>query len=177
MSVAEPKPKLHTLLSPIIPEEYSRERFQKLWEKLFSQEYALDDLVRNDPSTFLAQFAFPSNLFWEIGDLQGFVSALGVQPGLDAQLHFAVWDPTLKITDLMKAGQSLQTHLFETYNLNRISAHIPDQNLNARRLATLLWFVEEGNIRKSFLNKGNYSDIRIFGLLRSEFNRYRREGM
>lgn len=168
--------KLHPLLTQIVPEEYPAERFQRLWENLSTQEYALDDLVKADPAIFVANFAFPSNLFWEIGDLQGLVCAMGVQARLDAELHFAVWGQ-MKITDLMQAGRSLQEYLFETYALNRLSASIPNQNSNARRLAKLLWFTDEGLRRKAFLSNGNYSDVVLMGLLHSEFKRFKREGM
>lgn len=176
MKQLEEQSVLHPLLQQIDMEHYSAERFQALWDHLSQQDYAFDDLVREDPLKFLSQFMIPNNLFFELGDMDGLVSVVGVQPRLNATLHFANWGKQ-PITQLMQAGRSLQEWLFTTYALNRLSAYIPDQNLNARRLATLLWFKEEGNLRKAYLNQGHYSDVRLFGLLRSEFYRFKQGGI
>lgn len=175
MSAVEEANKIYPLLHFIDRENYSADRVQVLWENLQNQDYAFDDSTRGDSVAFLTQFVHPANLFWEIGDMDGFVSACGVTPRIQANIHFSIWG-NVKITDVMKAGKALNEFLFDTFKLNRLSAFIPNQNLNARRLALLLGFIEEGNMRKAFLSHDNYQDIKLFGLLKSEWDRFKRIG-
>lgn len=165
--------KIHPLLNLIDVNSYPKEKVQELWDNLSKQPYAFDDTTRDDPSFFLGQFMLPTNVFFELGEMQGFVSVNGVQPLVNATLHFAVWGK-IPITSVMLAGKSLQEFLFSTFSLNRLTAFIPNQNLDARRLAHLLGFKEEGNLRKSFLCNGNYSDMHVFGILRSEYETFKR---
>jgi hypothetical protein len=164
---------IHPLLHYIDRTKYSAERVQSLWDHLQTQDYAFDDTTRGDSTAFLSQFLMPNNLLFEVGEMEGFVSAVGVTPRVQALLHFSIWGK-LKITDVLMAGKALNEFLFNEFQLNRLSAFIPNQNINARRLALLLGFKEEGNLRKAWLSHDNYQDIIIFGLLRSEWDRFKR---
>lgn len=154
----------------IVLRDYPGERFQELWDHLRAQDYAFDDIVRHDPMLFINQFAIPGNLFFEVGDMKGLITASNVVPLLSTNLHLSMWDK-VSAHELISAIKSLEAYLFYEYSLHRISAFIPDQNLQARRLAHVLGYKTEGIIRQSFLVNKKYSDVHLFGLLRSEFDR------
>ncbi len=164
---------LHPLLTPINIQEYPPARVRQLWEQISRLTYAFDDSTRDNPEAFLEQFIMPANQFFEIGDLQGLVSISSMQPGVNASLHFVVWDYSLKITQLMAAAKSLVGVLFDGFGLNRLTAIIPEGNTQARRLATLLGFKQEGQLRGAFLSDGQYQNLVLYGLLHSEFDQTR----
>lgn len=166
-------PKLPSLFTPIDIADYPKERFQRLWDNLSTQDYAFDDASRGDWQIFIAQFLLPNNLFFEIGDLQGLVMAASIVQQVNANLHFSVWGD-VKVTELNRAAKQLAAWLFDTYGLRRLTAFIPQSNDKAKRMAVLLGMKYEGNLREGFLTHGKYEDILFYGLLQSEFETLRK---
>jgi len=164
---------LHPLLKLIEPNVYPKERVQALWDHLKNEEYAFDDTTRGDSLGFITQILLPSNLHFELGDMEGLVVVNSLQPRVNGILHFAVWGD-LSVTKLNSAAKSLADWLFSTYSLNRLTACIPQSNDKAKRMAVLLGMKYEGTIREAFLSNGVYQNVLFFGVLRSEFDLLRR---
>jgi hypothetical protein len=157
-------------LTKIIPTVWEPVRLQWIWEKLLTLDYALDDFARAlGPQAFLGQLFDLNSEWYEIGD-DGIVAITGIIPQCNALIHFAVWGD-LDVRELFPLQHQLFEDLFKTFKLNRLSAYIPAFNKQAVRMATMVGFRYEGEIRKVFLRNGTYHNMLLYGILRSEFER------
>jgi RimJ/RimL family protein N-acetyltransferase len=73
-------------------------------------------------------------------------------------------------TDAMRA---LLRHGFETLNLHRVYLRVFEDNERAIAVYRRLGFVEEGRLRKHFYRRGEYRDMLIMGILKSEWQQAR----
>lgn len=64
----------------------------------------------------------------------------------------------------------LLKHGFETLNLNRIQLHVYEANQWAVRLYEKIGFIHEGRKRQALYKNGQYQDILVMSILRSEWN-------
>ncbi len=74
-----------------------------------------------------------------------------------------------------EAVELLLQHGFQTLNLNRIYLHVFSNNPRARRSYEKAGFVLEGTLRQAVYRHGQYLDMLVMGILRSEWMA-RREG-
>jgi hypothetical protein len=159
-------------LTKIIPSEWPPKRLQWLWNQLVTVDYALDDFARViGPQAFLGQLFDPKSEWYEIGD-NGVVAITGIIPQCNALVHFATWGD-IDVRELFPLQKQLFNDLFTTFELHRLSAYIPAFNKEAIRMATLVGFRYEGEIRQVFLRNKIFHNLQLYGMLRSEF--YRRE--
>jgi hypothetical protein len=142
---------------------------ERLWANIQHDDFAFDDLTRGRPDFFLAHLMMPGSQHFEIADV-GYACATGIQRPINAYVHFALWR-SLSPNDIRSVGRDLLRYLFENYGLYRVTALAPEGNRHAARMAGLLHFRFEGDMRGAFLNKGRYRNLAIYGLLRSEFKR------
>jgi len=157
------------LLKRIDLKTYTKEEVEALWGRLKTQEYAFDDSTKNRPGLWVAGLAAPMTEHFEFGQ-DGYVQVANIQEKVSANIHFAVWNKT-PISKIVQAGRELITYLFTEYKLNRVSAFISSFNDQTIRLATLLGFKYEGEVRGAFLTRERYYGILIYGLLHSEYLR------
>ena len=66
------------------------------------------------------------------------------------------------------AGKLLINHAFNELNLRRVELGTLSNNIAMQKLAEKLGFTEEGIKRKSIYKNGQYLDMRIYGLLKSD---------
>ena len=164
--------KLNPLLKLVEPNVYPKEKVQALWDHLKNEEYAFDDLTKDDSLSFVTQLLLPNNLHFEVGNMEGLV-VVNLTPKVNGTLHFAIWGD-LSVTRLNSAAKSLASWLFDNYGLNRLTACIPQSNDKAKRMAILLGMKYEGTMREAFLSNGVYLNVLFYGVLRSEFETLRR---
>lgn len=69
-----------------------------------------------------------------------------------------------------EAMRLLLKHGFETLNLNRIQLHVDEANQWAVRLYEKIGFIHEGRKRQALYKNGQYQDIIVMSILRSEWN-------
>ncbi len=74
-----------------------------------------------------------------------------------------------------EAIELLLHHGFKTLNLNRIYLRVFSTNLRAKRSYEKVGFVLEGTLRQAVYRRGQYADIHIMSILRSEWTA-RQEG-
>ena len=75
-------------------------------------------------------------------------------------------------------GQGLMTEAldamlkfgFEDYGLNRIVAKVMTENIGSVKVLQKLGFVQEGILRESMYKNGQYHDLMIFSILKSEYH-------
>ena len=60
---------------------------------------------------------------------------------------------------------------FEEYGLNRIVAKVMKDNVGSVKVLQKLGFVQEGILRESLYKNGQYHDLMIFSILKSEYHR------
>lgn len=144
-------------------------RIEWLWEHLKTCDYAFDDLTRGNSQFWVNKLTMPGSEHYEFGD-DGYIMADGIIPLINANIHFALWNK-VPMERVVAAGRELLSHLFEEYNLNRITAMVPVNNQPANRLSVLLKFRYEGELRKAFLFHKVYYNVSLYGLLREEFQR------
>lgn len=157
------------IIRPIDVSKYSGEEADRLWQNIRNEQYAFDDLTRGRPDLFLGQILTPGTEHFEVGD-SGYACATGIQPPVNAMVHFALWKP-MKPAELRAAGRELLGYLFQRYQLRRVTGLIPELNIRAKRFANLMHFRFEGDMRQAFLFNGRYANLQIYGLLRTEFQR------
>jgi RimJ/RimL family protein N-acetyltransferase len=63
----------------------------------------------------------------------------------------------------------LLRHCFDTLNLNRAYLRVYADNLRAKRSYEKAGFVEEGRLREAVYKRGNYDDVIVMSVLRSEW--------
>jgi [ribosomal protein S5]-alanine N-acetyltransferase len=59
---------------------------------------------------------------------------------------------------------------FEDYGLNRIVAKVMKDNINSIKVLQKLGFVQEGLLRENLYKNGQYHDLKIFSILKSEYH-------
>jgi len=59
---------------------------------------------------------------------------------------------------------------FENYGLNRIVAKVMKGNVGSMKVLQKLGFVQEGLLRESLYKNGQYHDLMIFSILKSEYH-------
>lgn len=154
------------MLQKIKPAEF-QDKIEWLWEKVRTQHYFFDDINKDDYRPFLISLLRPDSEHWY--NEFGMVSLASIQPHVNANVHFVLWDKTYPTSQLVMEARQIFTYAFETYKLSRVTATIPALNKGAQRLATLLGMKFEGTMRECFLHEGQYLDLFIYGILRREF--------
>ena len=59
---------------------------------------------------------------------------------------------------------------FEDYGLNRIVAKVMKRNIGSIKVLQKLGFIQEGLLRESLYKNGQYHDLMIFSVLKSEYH-------
>jgi RimJ/RimL family protein N-acetyltransferase len=150
---------LHLLKRIPLTKEYAP-RIEWLWNKLKEQDYAFDDLTRGNSKFWMSKLVRPDTEHYEFND-DGYCVADGIIPGLNANVHFAVWGKPA-INAIIAAGKELLNHLYSEYKLNRVTALCPTNHPTATRFATMLRFRYEGELRGAFLFHGKYYNVSIY---------------
>lgn len=68
-----------------------------------------------------------------------------------------------------KATRLLVAFAFEELNARRIDASVQADNPGSRRVLEKLGFQQEGTRREAYYKEGDYKDITLWGLLKTEF--------
>lgn len=133
------------------------------------EDYATDDLGAATPELFISNLFLPSTEHWEFGD-DGYFALLNILFKINADIHFAVWGD-VAVPAIMDCLSFLAERVFETYEVNRITAYVPAFNKKVLRLATILGYRYEGEIREIFLKHGTYYNLFVYGLLKKDYTR------
>ena len=81
-------------------------------------------------------------------------------------LNNALWGQgimTEALDEMLKFG-------FKDYGLNRIVAKVMKGNIGSMKVLQKLGFVQEGLLRESLYKNGQYHDLMIFSILKSEYH-------
>lgn len=147
------------------------EKVRDLWLAFKDNPVIFTDEVEGDFERFLRVLMDPQTVWFELFDEvddqpKGVYLLTDIYPGYDATGHFAYWDRIASGRE--KLVWQMMDVVFKTYNLNRMTAEIPAYQTGTIRSAEELGFQKEGLKRQAARRHGNWKDIVIMGILRSE---------
>jgi RimJ/RimL family protein N-acetyltransferase len=103
---------------------------------------------------------------WVIDDFVGVFTLTDMTPS-DAIAHFTFLDRRFK--GRLNLTKEMIKYVFETYGFNRLTVQVPLYVGNTTvKFVNELGFGYEGKKRKAALYKGNWFDVRCYGILKEE---------
>jgi hypothetical protein len=152
-------------ISPINPFTCGKDKVIDLWSKVKDLDYIFDDTTRGHAGIFLKYMFNEGVLFLELGDF-GLLVADDIRPFVSCGVHYCIWDTSVSAFEVRAVLRDALTQLFDSYNLHRINAVIPEGNTTACRMANSLGFKVEGLLREAYLSHGKYQNLEFYGLFR-----------
>jgi ribosomal-protein-alanine N-acetyltransferase len=94
---------------------------------------------------------------------------------LDAyELSYQIYDPAERRKGATSEAVSLLTsYLFDTKKVNRLQLVIHPDNMASQRVAAKNGFAHEGTMRGAWYHRGQYHDVKVYALLRHEYDAHR----
>ncbi|AKU24764.1 GNAT family N-acetyltransferase [Massilia sp. MB5] len=128
------------------------------------KEFLQNGFVSEDSELFVVE----DQLHHIVGVITHFKSRTPVS----REIGYRLFDPSL-------AGQGYTTealrllcdYLFKVHTWHRLEVLTAPQNEASVRVAEKCGFIEEGTLRQAFFINGHYQDVKIFSLLRPEWER------
>lgn len=85
------------------------------------------------------------------------------------ELSYLIYDPAERGKGVAtEAVRLLTQYVFDTRKNNRLQLVIHPDNAASRRIADKCGFAHEGTMRGAWYNRGQYHDVEVYALLRSE---------
>lgn len=151
-----------------------QDKVEWLWERVRTQNYAFDDTVKDNSQAFLLTLFRPDSVHWYCDE--GMVSVTNIQPEINANIHFLMWDHSYPVAKIIAEGKKVIEQVFVEFDLARVTATVPHFSSNVMRLAVALGMKYEGTMRECFLHEGKFYDLVIYGMLRREFEKEKTNG-
>jgi [ribosomal protein S5]-alanine N-acetyltransferase len=163
--------------------------FRPLKEKDLEDFFRLKERLRLDgenlffddlSSEFKFKQKFAKTGFWEDQEgsillldrkerMIGFISFCKVLFNESLDLSFFIFRSEDRGKGLMSESlQLFSRYLFSTKKINRLQLNIPNYNRAAMTVGQKCGFSFEGILREAFFSKGNYVDLCVYSLLRSD---------
>ena len=156
-------------LKRIDPARYDPTRLQWIWEQVVKEDYASDDISVGNFEVFISNLFMGNARHYEYGD-EAYIVLLNIIARCNADIHFAVWGE-MSMQEVAGCHDVLADEMFNGLEVNRFTAYVPAFNKKMTRLATILGYRYEGEIRQIFLKNGTYHNLYVYGLLKSEWLR------
>lgn len=166
---SEPRSEDFRYVTRIAERPVPKDLVERLWQKIQQAEFGMDDPSRGHADAFVANFFRPNVEHYIIGQEDGYACIADIVPHVSATVYYSVWSKDYPTKDLIAGAMEVFSYLFSTYELVRLSAVIPACSRKSLRLAALLGFRYEGEIRKGFLYGEKYYGMLLYGMLREEF--------
>jgi hypothetical protein len=147
----------------------TNQTFDALWKKFHNVPLAMRP-EWEDKNKFFQYFNVPTSIFYEIGDLEGLASLVGIIPNLSGVVDFVMFDKLLMGRE--ETFHGILEEMFDAIKAARLTAIVPITRYAVRRSFLRLGFEEEGRMRNAFRGRRGLEDITILGLLREEVGRW-----
>lgn len=157
-----------TKLSVLNPKEMTREEANALWDRIKTQKQCFDDFSLGRADVFAERLTSPQTAAYICE--YGLITVENITPLLNGFLHCFVFEKR-GYTEIADIGRTVLADVFARFDLHRISAMIPASNAFAARAASDIGLRYEGTVRESWLSGGEFHDVHIYGVLRSEFEK------
>jgi hypothetical protein len=160
-----------TLVTPLNTPLMDPQDLVEIWNHVSTQEYEFNDFERGNAQGFIVRLLDMRHLHIIIGKMQGYCILLNAWCGDSPELHFCIWDQEMSRTEVLRAAGQVMKFVFSQLNAVRVTAFIPVFNPEAAKLATILGFRFEGELRKGVLWQGKHHNVSIYGLLKEDWNK------
>lgn len=146
---------------------YLRQWFK--WVDITHSVVDIKHYIRSSTKNFGGNYAFDTGV-WVNQHLAGVIGFSRID-WANSKADLSFWlAPDFQGKGVMtKAVKIFVDYGFQDLCLNRIEVFYPKENESSHKIAKSLGFQEEGTIRQSELIDGKYIDIKIFGILSSEW--------
>ena len=125
-------------------------------------EFGLNGFVTDEREMFLIED--------QRGRIVGTITHFKSRTPISREIGYRLFDPALAGRGIMtEACAMLCDYLFRSYPLNRLELLMNPDNVGSERIAQKLGFEFEGTLRGGFFTNGAIRDVKIYGLLRAEW--------
>jgi len=133
----------------------------------------------DDSRTFLRDYAaanyligVPDPYALVLKETDGLIGAIGAHwaSEKDKCLEFGFWlaEPYWGRGLAVEAARVLLTHLFASYDVERVQAHCMAENVMSARVLEKLGMTDEGTHRSALFHRGRFWDLRMYATVRGE---------
>lgn len=153
----------------INPFESTSEKLKDLWNKAGRYSFLFSELTEGDEEYFYRVIMSHGVVIFSIfldGEEIGIVYADKIKPGWSARGHYFFWDHIQ--TGRQRIIIWLMKWLMEAFSLQRVDIEIMQFAYAALRRMHKMGIKLEGIRRRSFLFKGKWIDMMLFGVFRDE---------
>lgn len=86
------------------------------------------------------------------------------------EIGYSIFSPAMRGRGIVSEALCLlRNYLFETTLVNRLEIHLQEGNLGSEKVALKAGFQYEGLARGAVFARGHFRDVKMFGLVRSEW--------
>jgi hypothetical protein len=149
----------------IDPKKLTQEDVENMWLKAKEVESAFDDRIKERADLFVKSL-FENSLYIKLGE-KGLIKISSIFIGAEASVHIIVWDKSEPHV-LISMMQEALPFIFKKLQLERLTTFSAIFNEDVLRLAQLLGFQKEGQLRHSCVYKGEFYDTVLLGILKDE---------
>jgi len=142
----------------------TKEKIEMIWAKVL--ELGLSDNWKGSYKAFCTQIIDSKTVILELPPMRAVYYISGVTPGGNADITIVVFDRSA--LGLRELYVRILHKVMGDFNLQRVTAMIPDWNTIAQNLARKIGFTLEGILRQWGRSNGTPNDVLIFGLLKEE---------
>lgn len=162
------KPFNFRYVSVINPSTYEPEKLKQLWARLQTQDYAFDDFTRGDIAVFAASMCELGSFHFE--GRVGYAVIRNLYKCDNGYIHYVCWDRG-SFKEMLNAAREIIDFAFTRLKVERLTAPVPAYNEQAKRLAIMLGFKFEGEMRNAILYRERHHNVSLFGMLRGDYER------
>lgn len=146
-------------------------KIQEIWLEYSQHDVLFSDYTAGSVEPFLDMLFDPRAIIAEVfrvdnGLPYGLVMMNRVIPRFDALGHFNLWDSKVRGKEII-FWRMMELWMNE-FDLHRLSAETPVFMRGVIRMIERLGFKEEGTRREGTIHKGEWMDLKMYGILRSE---------
>lgn len=162
-------------LRRVYPLDLTIENLGKFWDKARNFRTLFTDDIDGDFKKFCEVFLsstedyskiWANGLLWVIDDFVGIYYMTHITSG-DAKVHFTFFDGKLQGRE--ELTMEMLKYVFVRYNFRRLTCEIPRYaSHHVSAFVERIGFVREGGRRKAALYKGDWYDVKCYGILAEE---------
>jgi len=140
-----------------------------LWANINKYDSLFSDFAQRDFGGFLKRLCDKDTVCFKISENSkdvGYIYLEQIQIMRDCKFHGATFDRQFKGKE--EYAKAVIELAFDLFRLERMSASVPDYARYAKSFLGRLGFKKEGRIRRGFKHKGEWYDVYLYGILKSE---------
>jgi len=166
------------VIRKVRPMVLSPENVKRFWEESNKFRTLYNEELRGDFKKFIELFVsygpegIQSNgLFWVVDDFIGVFYLTHIEPGVKAKVHYTFFDR--KHFGRVPLVREMLKFVFNKYQFVRVSAEVPAYAGSlVSNFVESVGFYREGKLRNAALYKDAWFDVKLYGILREETEKW-----